>query len=90
MTRVKGKVKFGIGFDFTFDTRQRCRQIYNLFAYSFDMGKTDEVIYVNMLVSLISPLTHVKDEVISVVAVTTLLMLVTDEVKYEHYTLPHF
>ena len=40
-----------------------------------------------MLVTLISPLTHVKDEVISLVTVTTLLMLVADEVKYEHYTL---
>ena len=37
-----------------------------------------------MLVILTSPLTHVKDEVKGVVAVTTLLMFVKDEVKYEH------
>ena len=39
-----------------------------------------------MPVTLTLPLTHVKDEVRGVVAVTTLLMLVKDEVKYEHYT----
>ena len=39
-----------------------------------------------MPVTLTSPLTHVKDEVRGVVVVTTLLMLVKDEVKYEHYT----
>ena len=33
----------------------------------------------NMLVTLTSPLTRVKDEVKGVVAVTTLLMLVKDE-----------
>ena len=37
-----------------------------------------------MLVIFTPPLTHVKDEVKGVVAVTTLLMLVKDEVKYEH------
>jgi len=37
---VRSKVKYGIGFDFTFDARQRCLQIStNLFAYSFDLGK---------------------------------------------------
>ena len=39
-----------------------------------------------MLVTLTSPLTHVKDQVTGVVAVTILLMLVKDEVKYEYYT----
>ena len=37
-----------------------------------------------MLVTLTSPLTHVKDEVRGMVAVTTLLMLVKGEIKYEH------
>ena len=40
-----------------------------------------------MLVTLTSPLTHVKDQVTGVVvAVTTLLMLVKDKVKYKYYT----
>ena len=39
-----------------------------------------------MLVTLTSPLTHVKDQVTCVVPVTTLLMLVKDEVKYGYYT----
>ena len=39
-----------------------------------------------MLVTLTLPLTHVKDEVKSVVAVTTPLILVKNEVKYERYT----
>ena len=34
-----------------------------------------------MLVTLTSPLTHVKDEVKGMVAVTTLLMLVKDELR---------
>ena len=41
-----------------------------------------------MLVTLTLPLTHVKDEVKSVVAVTTPLILVKNEVKYERYTFP--
>ena len=49
-----------MGFDLTFDARQRCRQIYNLFAYSFDMGKTDEVKYVT---TFTLPLTRGKDDV---------------------------
>ena len=57
LTRVK--VKYGIGFDFTFDARQRCRQIYKLFAYSFDLGKGE----VKLVTTLTSPLTRVKDEV---------------------------
>ena len=36
---VKGKVKMVVGFEFTFDALQWCRQIYNLFAYSFDLGE---------------------------------------------------
>ena len=40
----------------------------------------------NRLVTLTSPLTHVKDEAKGVVAVTILLTLVKDEVKYEHYS----
>ena len=40
----------------------------------------------NRLVTLTSPLTHVKDEAKGVVTVTILLTLVKDEVKYEHYT----
>ena len=39
-----------------------------------------------MLVTLTLPLTHVKDEVKSVVAVTSPLILVKNEVKYERYT----
>ena len=39
-----------------------------------------------MLVTLTLPLTHVKDEVKSVVAVTIPLILVKNEVKYERYT----
>ena len=39
-----------------------------------------------MLVTLTLPLTHVKDEVKSVVAVTTTLILVKNEVKYERHT----
>ena len=38
-----------------------------------------------MLVTLTLPLTHVKDEVRSVVAVTTPLILVKNEVKYDRY-----
>ena len=56
---VRSKVKYDIGFDFTFDARQRCRQIYNLFAYSFDLGKGE----VKLVTTLTSPLTRVKDEV---------------------------
>ena len=36
--------------------------------------------------TLTLPLTHVKDEVKSVVAVTTPLILVKNEVKYDRYT----
>ena len=39
-----------------------------------------------MLVTLTLPLTHVKDEVKSVVAVTIPLILVKNEVKYNRYT----
>ena len=39
-----------------------------------------------MLVTFTLPLTHVKDEVKSVVAVTTPLILVKHEVKYDRYT----
>ena len=39
-----------------------------------------------MLVTLTLPLTHVKDEVKSVVAVTTPLTLVKNEVKCKRYT----
>ena len=39
-----------------------------------------------MLVNLTFPLTHVKDEVKSVVAVTTSLMLIRIEVQYDRYT----
>ena len=39
-----------------------------------------------MLVTLTFPLTHVKDEVKSVVAVTTSLMLIKIEVQYDRYT----
>ena len=39
-----------VGFEFTFDAFQRCRQIYNLFAYSFDLGE-GEVKYVTILTS---------------------------------------
>lgn len=39
-----------------------------------------------MLVTLTLPLTHVKDKVKSVVAVTTPLILVKNEVKYDRYT----
>ena len=39
-----------------------------------------------MLVTLTLPLTHVKDEVKSVVAVTIPLILVKNEVKYDRYT----
>ena len=59
LLRVKSYVKYGIGFDFTFDARQKCRQIYNHFAYSFDLGKGA----VKLLTILTSPLTRVKDEV---------------------------
>ena len=43
-----------------------------------------------MLITLTLPLTHVKDEVRIVVAVTTPLMLVKNEVKYDRYTLTIF
>ena len=46
-------------YDFTFDARQRCRQICNLLAYSFDFGKGE----VKLATTLTSPLTRVKDEV---------------------------
>ena len=59
LTRVKSQVKYAFGFDFTFDARQRCRQIYKLFAYSFDLGKGE----VKLVTTLTSPLTRVKDEV---------------------------
>ena len=59
LTRVKSYVKYGIDFDFSFDARQRCRQIYNLFGYSFDLGKGE----VKLVTTLTSPLTRVKDEV---------------------------
>ena len=36
--------------------------------------------------TLTLPLTHIKDEVKSVVAVTTPLILVKNEVKYDRYT----
>ena len=39
-----------------------------------------------MLVTLALPFTHVKDEAKSVVAVTTSLILVKNEVKYDRYT----
>ena len=39
-----------------------------------------------MLVTLTLPLTHVSDEVRSVVAVITPLILVKNEVKYDRYT----
>ena len=39
-----------------------------------------------MLVTLTLPLTHAKDEVKSVVAVTTSLILVKNELKYDRYT----
>ena len=39
-----------------------------------------------MLVTLTLPLTHVKDEVRSVVAVTTPWILVKNKVKYDRYT----
>ena len=39
-----------------------------------------------MLVTLTLPLTHVKDKVKRVVAVTTPLILVKNEVKYDRYT----
>ena len=60
LTRVKSYVKYSIGFDFTFDARRRCRQIYNLFAYSCDLGKGE----VKLLTTLTSPLPRVKDEVL--------------------------
>ena len=43
-----------------------------------------------MLVTLTLPLTHVKDEVKSVVAVTTPLILIKNEVKYYRYTFTAF
>ena len=54
---VKGKVKMVVGFEFTFDALQWCRQIYNLFAYSFHLGQ-GEVKYMTILTS---PLTY-KDK----------------------------
>ena len=39
-----------------------------------------------MLVTLTLPLTHVKDKVKRVVAVTTPLILVKNEVEYDRYT----
>ena len=70
LTRVKSYVKYSIGFDFTFDARRRCRQIYNLFAYSFDLGKGE----VKLLTTLTSPLTRVKDEVKCVNAIPLTLI----------------
>ena len=46
----KEYAKYGIGFDFTFDAHQRCRQIYNLFVYSFDLRKGEDK-YVTTLTS---------------------------------------
>ena len=51
-TRQLSYVKYGVGFDFTFDSRRRCRQIYNLFAYSFDLGKGEVLKWVNALLFL--------------------------------------
>ena len=59
VTLIKVVVQYAGNFDFTFDARQRCRQTYKLFAYSFDLGKGD----VKLLTTLTSPLTRVKDEV---------------------------
>ena len=46
-------------YDFTFDPRERSHQIYNLFAYFFDLGKGE----VKYLITLTSTLKRVKDEV---------------------------
>ena len=59
LTLIKVVVKYAGNFDFTFDARRRCRQIYNLFAYSFDLGKGEA----KLVTTLTSPLTRVKDEV---------------------------
>ena len=40
----------------------------------------------NMLITLTLPMTDVKDEVKSVMAVTTPLILVKNKVKYDRYT----
>ena len=50
--------------------------IYNLFAYSFDLGKGE----VKLLTTLTSPLTRVKDEVKCVNAIP--LTLIKGVVKY--------
>ena len=47
-----------VGFEFTFDAFQWCHQIYNLFAYSFDLGE-GEVKYETIMTS---PLTYVKEQ----------------------------
>lgn len=75
--RVKGEVKYSLGFDFTFDARQRWSQMRQRLSKA--LFKT--------LVTLTSPSTHVKGEAKGVVAVTTHLTLVKDEFKYEHYNL---
>jgi len=59
LTPVKGYAKYGIGFDFTFDAHQRCRKIYNLFVYSFDLRKGED----KYVTTLTSYFTLVKDEV---------------------------
>ena len=59
--------------------RQRCRQIYNLFAYSFDFGKGE----VKLVTTLTYPLTRVKDEVKCVNALILIpLTLIKAVVKY--------
>ena len=55
----KEYAKYGIGFDFTFDAHQRCRQIYNLFVYSFDLRKGED----KYVTTLNSSFMLVKDEV---------------------------
>ena len=58
--------------------RQRCRQIYNLFAYSFDLGKGKA----KLVTTLTSPLTRVKDEVKCVKCFDIPLTLIKGVVKF--------
>ena len=68
-----------VGSEFTFDAFQWCHQIYNLFAYSFDLGE-GEVKYETIMTS---PLTYVKDKVkYKNYTFTTLLICVKVDTKY--------
>ena len=77
MSNVKSNVV--VGFEFTCDAFQWCHQIYNLFAYSFDLDES-EVKYVAIMTS---PLTYVKDGVkYKNYTFSTLLICVKVDTKY--------